>query len=51
MLLSISNRKDNDMKEENPTYPVILLGVDKKESLGFQKLRVIQEDSEGLQYI
>tara|TARA_B100000035_G_C20614526_1_gene385435 strand:+ start:22 stop:216 length:195 start_codon:yes stop_codon:yes gene_type:complete len=36
------------MKEENPTYPVILVGVDKKESLGFQKLRVIQEDSEGL---
>jgi len=36
------------MKEEKPTYPVILVGVEKKESLGFQELRVIQEDSEGL---
>lgn len=40
------------MKDINneKTYPVILMGPDEKESLGFSFLKVLCSDGEGLRY-
>lgn len=35
------------MKEHEITYPVILLGVDRKEHLGFKELKVVCEGEGG----
>lgn len=48
MLDFLIKERESSMKEKNPTYPVILVGVDKKESIGFQRLKVVQESRDGL---
>ena len=48
MLDFLLRERESSMKEENPTYPVILVGADKKESIGFQRLKVVRESREGL---
>jgi hypothetical protein len=35
------------MENDSKVYPIILMGVDRKESLGFNRLKVVHEQEQG----